>query len=183
MTINNLMSPSELNELNYKVDAFNKELKEKQQIVSKGSLEEADFLKLLITQLKTQDPTKPIEDREFITQMAQFTSLKQMNQLTENMKNLIKEFSFTKALGLVNKVVYWSDDFGNTFSGIVESIRVKEGRTFLIVDGKEISPETVSEVKNPVENTQKIISDKDDINESKNNKVSDNIEKYNFARF
>ncbi len=172
--MNVLMSSQELNQVNYKVDAFNKELKEKQKVVSKGTLEEADFMKLLITQLKTQDPTKPMEDREFITQMAQFTSLKQMNQLGESMKNLVKEFSFTRSLGLVNKMVLWEDDFNNTFSGVVESIKVKAGETFLVVDGKEISPNKVIEVreKNSADNS---ITD--------NSSVFNNIEEIDFKRF
>ncbi|MGC8764978.1 MAG: flagellar hook capping FlgD N-terminal domain-containing protein [Brevinematia bacterium] len=147
MSINVLMSPAEITETNYKVDAFNKELKERQKVVSKATLEEADFMKLLITQLKTQDPTKPMEDREFITQMAQFTALKQMNQVGESMKNLVREFAFTRSLGLVNKLVFWNDDNGNTLSGQVESIKVKAGETFLMVDGKEVSPDKIVEVK------------------------------------
>ncbi|MCX7820140.1 MAG: hypothetical protein N2258_00500 [Brevinematales bacterium] len=174
--MNILMSPSELNEANYKVDAFNKELKERQKVVSKGTLEEADFMKLLITQLKTQDPTKPMEDREFITQMAQFTSLKQMNQFGESMKNLVREFTFTRSLGLVNKIVFWNDDTGNQFSGIVDSIKVKAGETFLMVDGKEISPNKIVEVRERNVEIQNL-PNKD--NDSKLN----NIEELNFKRF
>jgi len=184
--INTVMSPKELNELNYKVDAFNKELKEKQKIVSKGTLEEADFLKLLITQLKTQDPTKPIEDKEFITQMAQFTSLKQMNQVSESMKSLIKEFAFTKALGLVNKVVFWIDDLGNNYSGVVESIKVKAGETFLVVDGKEIPTAVITEVRDNISGEKEAVSKvSDSYNESSNNLKESNvsfIDEYKFSR-
>lgn len=175
--MNILMSSAELNETNYKVDAFNKELKERQKVVSKGTLEEADFMKLLITQLKTQDPTKPMEDREFITQMAQFTSLKQMNQLGDSMKNLVREFTFTRSLGLVNKVVYWNDDFGNQFSGVVDSIKVKAGETFLMVDGKEISPNKIVEVR------ERNIQAESESAKVENNSKLNNIEELNFKRF
>ncbi|MEJ5284981.1 MAG: flagellar hook capping FlgD N-terminal domain-containing protein [Brevinematia bacterium] len=175
--MNILMSSAELNETNYKVDAFNKELKERQKVVSKGTLEEADFMKLLITQLKTQDPTKPMEDREFITQMAQFTSLKQMNQLGDSMKNLVREFTFTRSLGLVNKIVYWNDDFGNQFSGVVDSIKVKAGETFLMVDGKEISPNKIVEVRD-----RNIQSESEPAKVENNSKLN-NIEELNFKRF
>ncbi len=45
------------------------------------------FLKLLITQMQNQDPLNPMEDREFIAQMAQFTSLEQMQNLNDTLKN------------------------------------------------------------------------------------------------
>ncbi len=147
MTINTQITPQEMTQMNYKIDEFNSKLKESQKIVSKNSLGEADFMKLLITQLKSQDPTKPLDDKEFIGQMAQFTSLKQMNELTDNIKNLTKEFSFTKAVGLVNKTVSWTDDNGKSGSGIVQSIKVKNGDTFINIDGNDIMLNQVQEVR------------------------------------
>lgn len=48
-----------------------------------NSMDKNMFLKLLVTQLSNQDPLNPIEDREFIAQMAQFSSLEQMQQINE----------------------------------------------------------------------------------------------------
>lgn len=50
----------------------------------KPTLGKEEFLKLLITQLRFQDPMKPMEDREFVAQLAQFSSLEQMQNVSRN---------------------------------------------------------------------------------------------------
>ncbi len=51
------------------------------------------FLNLLITQLKNQDPLNPMEDREFIAQMAQFSSLEQMQEMNKNLEDTRESLS------------------------------------------------------------------------------------------
>jgi flagellar basal-body rod modification protein FlgD len=151
MSISIEMSKAELNQVNQKVNDFNTKLKATQEIVSKSELGEADFLKILITQLKTQDPTKPMDDKQFIGQMTQFTSLKQMNRLTENMVKFTEGFTFTKAVALVNKEISWIDTLGALQTGTVDSIKVKAGQTYLNVGGNQVTMEQVTEVRMPGE--------------------------------
>lgn len=146
MALNTQMSPTEVRALEQHVNTFNAQLKAKQQVVSKNSLEEADFLTLLVTQLKTQDPTKPMNDKEFIGQMAQFTSLKQMSSVAESMSKFTREFDFSKSVGVIGKEITWTDNAGFERKGMVDSVVVKNGESFLKSEGQEIALGEVTSV-------------------------------------
>lgn len=70
------------------------------------------FLQILITQLQNQDPTNPMDDREFIAQMAQFSSLEQMQNMTKAMENLLISQQQTQLMSYTNfigKEVKWHE--------------------------------------------------------------------------
>jgi flagellar basal-body rod modification protein FlgD len=54
-----------------------------------GALGKDAFLKLLVTQLQHQDPTKPQADAEFIAQLAQFSSLEQLTDIAKGVEKLV----------------------------------------------------------------------------------------------
>lgn len=80
-----------------------------------------DFLKLLVTQIRYQDPLKPMEDKEFISQLAQFSSLEQM-------MNVGLSSSLTYGMSVLNKTVYAADAAGRNVSGVAISVRLAEGK-------------------------------------------------------
>lgn len=65
--------------------------KETQETGNKNDLDKDAFLRLLTTQLANQDPLSPMEDREFIAQLAQFSSLEQMTALNQTMETKTEE--------------------------------------------------------------------------------------------
>jgi flagellar basal-body rod modification protein FlgD len=69
------------------------------------SLNKDDFLKLLLTQLANQDPTAPLEDKEFIAQMAQFSSLEQMNNMAADFARMARMIQGTEAASALGKSV------------------------------------------------------------------------------
>ncbi|WP_281887629.1 flagellar hook assembly protein FlgD [Paenibacillus sp. YYML68] len=108
------------------------------------------FLKILITQLKHQDPTQPLQDKEFIAQMAQFTSVEQLTNMGNEMKLLRQSLGF--ASGLIGKEISWSylDADGNelTRSGLVESITMNQTEQFAKVNGENISLSNITQIRN-----------------------------------
>jgi flagellar basal-body rod modification protein FlgD len=98
-----------------------------------------DFLKLLVAQLKSQDPLNPMEDKEFISQMAQFTSLEQM-------KNMNMAVQITQATSYIGKQVTWDDDAGVQQTGIVKSIRIVSGAPQVVVGDQNIPLDDVTSV-------------------------------------
>ena len=75
---------------------------------AKQAMGKDEFLKLLIAQLKNQDPLSPMDNTEFTAQMAQFSSLEQLFQVNDNLQNLAAlsaSVSNTQALALIGKEV------------------------------------------------------------------------------
>lgn len=82
-----------------------------------------DFLKLLITQLKYQDPTQPLEDKEFISQMAQFTSLEQTTNMSKELHVVSQSVNNNFALSLIGKQVEILQE-GSSTVGVVDQVSV-----------------------------------------------------------
>lgn len=143
---------------------INKQRDERQ--TGDGTLGKDDFMKILIAQLQNQDPTNPMQDTDFIAQMAQFSALEQTMNLTkaferfaesQNQSQLIQYNSF------VGKNVKWheiqTDDKGKPVVGEDGKPVINEGTStivgvkyvdgsvvFTMSDGKELTPGNISEV-------------------------------------
>lgn len=106
-----------------------------------------DFLKLLITQLSHQDPTQPVTDQQFIAQMAQFSSLEQM----QNIATGISKMGERQAFSLVGKFVVGKDfATGEPTSGIAKALFYDNaGQAFLKVGGRAVSLNDITLVGEP----------------------------------
>jgi len=113
------------------VDAFNKALTNGR--VKKNELNKDDFLQILITQLAHQDPTSPMEDKEFIAQMAQFSSLEQMTNMSSEFSSLTNAMNAGQAYGLLGKQVSILDGDA-VVNGTVEAVSGREFPQVLVND-------------------------------------------------
>jgi flagellar basal-body rod modification protein FlgD len=81
-----------------------------------------DFLKILLTQLTYQDPLKPMDNQEFMAQMAQFTSLEQTQQLNEKLSTLINNQAALQSVGLIGRTVDITTSSGASVTGNVTAL-------------------------------------------------------------
>jgi flagellar basal-body rod modification protein FlgD len=109
-----------------------------------GDLGKDDFLNLLVTQLRYQDPLQPTDDKEFIGQMAQFSALEQM-------QNANASATQSRAFSLIGKhvVATVTDETTHatrTVEGDVASVKVNAGKTYVVVNGESIEVDKVTDV-------------------------------------
>lgn len=92
---------------------------------ARDTLGKDDFLRILITQLQHQDPLTPVEDKEFVAQMAQFSSLEQMTNLSNQFSQLSNTLTVGQSFQLLGKQVEISaGDNGFVVQGVVDSVTV-----------------------------------------------------------
>lgn len=102
-----------------------------------------EFVTLLVTQLQHQDPFEPVENTEFISQLAQFSALEQAESTAQNMELLTQYqqqtfqlISLTEGSNLIGKdVTYYDPNFDTHTSGKVESLDVVDGQVTLRIGG------------------------------------------------
>ncbi|RKX91871.1 MAG: flagellar hook assembly protein FlgD [Spirochaetes bacterium] len=139
-----VLSASDQAKVNMQVNTLNKSLNGGK--VASRNLDKDDFLKILITQLSYQDPTKPLEDKEFISQMAQFSSLEQMTNMSNSFSNLSGMLVQSNALNLLGKNVEITT--GETIiKGVVEEITGRD-HPQIKVNGKYYDFNDVEKITN-----------------------------------
>jgi len=100
------------------------------------TLGQADFLKLLVAQLTSQDPLNPQKDTEFIAQMAQFSALEQAKSMQADIAGLRLDQEFLQANSLLGRVVELQTGQDTPISGTVSAVQVEAGTPKLVVNGQ-----------------------------------------------
>lgn len=134
----------------------------KQTAVSDTSmLSKESFLKLLITQLKYQNPLEPLSNTDFIAQMAQFSALEELQNANKNLENLKTleenrsgEVILVSAMTLLGREIEFLGSDGEQQKGKVEAVRIAEGQPLLVVGGQTISLSKVVQVWKETQSTE-----------------------------
>ena len=123
--------------------------------VPKQQLGKNEFLQILAVQMANQDPLEPTSDTEFIAQMAQFSSLEQMQEMNQTMNN-------NKAYSMIGKDIFADikDAYGVTQSiyGNVAGVVNSGGKDYLLVGSYKVPVESVTYVYDNGNNQQGLMA-------------------------
>src|SRR6476619_367463 len=104
------------------------------------------FLKLLVAQLKYQDPSHPTDGAQMLGQTAQFQMVEKLQQMADQNTQLLAEQQTLASVGLVGRTVAYSDN-GHAASGVVGSVRFSAGGPVLTIGSTEVPLTAVTEVR------------------------------------
>jgi len=112
------------------------------------------FMKLLVNQLKNQDPTSPADSSQYIAQLAQFSSLEQMQELNDNIvglavlqQNNALMSQLTQSSSLIGQQVRYVDPTSNaSMVGTVSSVKIENDLAQLSINGSSVPLGNVTEV-------------------------------------
>jgi flagellar basal-body rod modification protein FlgD len=119
------------------------------QSAAAGALGKDDFLKLLVGQLRHQDPMNPTGDQDFIGQMAQFSMLEQLSNLAQATQELTQSTSVAQTVGLLGRTVTYAGADGTPITGTVDGVDLAAGGSATLTVGGQagIDPAAVSRVR------------------------------------
>jgi flagellar basal-body rod modification protein FlgD len=114
------------------------------------SLSQADFFKLLITQLQNQSPLDPVSSSDFVSQLSQFSTVQGIQQLNTNLSSFLATQGISQAASLIGKPVSYDPGNGNLVSGTVDSVALDaSGKMQLMVGGKSVQLTQLRSISNP----------------------------------
>jgi flagellar basal-body rod modification protein FlgD len=103
------------------------------EIARNTGISQSDFLRLLLAQLRFQDPLKPVDNQQFIAQLAQFSALEINRQQSEKVDTLLTVQSVTQSIGLIGKMVQLRTAQSDTALGMVSAVSFAGGEPRLTV--------------------------------------------------
>lgn len=111
------------------------------QLFSQAGATRDTFLQLLVSELRNQNPLEPVENTEFLAQLAQFGTLEQLQTLNASVLGSSAVQQLFGAGALIGRTVDYVDENGDTKTGVVKAVGIEEGDIVLTVgeNGDETS--------------------------------------------
>jgi flagellar basal-body rod modification protein FlgD len=133
------MSGEDVAKAQFQANEVNAKLKAKKGKLP-SELDKDSFLKLLVAEMRHQDPTQPMNDREFISQMAQFSSLEQMSNMNQSIEKMLLRSQSGEAFSLIGKEVEAVDYASQQIvRGLVSGVVYRQDGVKVIIGSAEVS--------------------------------------------
>lgn len=104
------------------------------EVPSAAQLSQDDFMRILLAQLQFQDPLKPMDNQEFVAQLAQFSGLEITRQQSEKVDQLLSMQAVQQAVGIIGKTIDLRNAQGGSASGVVNQVSFRTGEPLLNVN-------------------------------------------------
>ena len=103
-----------------------------------GSLGQDAFLKLLVAQMQNQDPTSPEDSGQMMSQLASFSQVSELQNLTASNQALTLGQDFSSAVSLIGKSVTYTDSKGDQATGTVSAVKTDTSGALLQIGSDSI---------------------------------------------
>jgi flagellar basal-body rod modification protein FlgD len=116
----------------------------------RAGMDQEDFIRLFLAQLSFQDPLEPMNNQEFLVQLAQFTNLDQTRQMNERLESLLTFQGASQSIGLLGKTVEIVLHNGGGVTGEVTTVTFEQGFPLLAVkldNGQALSNVSLSQIR------------------------------------
>ena len=115
------------------VDAIGSIASSGSEVPSAASLSQEDFMRILLAQLQFQDPLKPVDNQEFVAQLAQFSGLEINRQQSEKIDQLLAIQAATQSIGIIGKTVEVASSAGTSTVGVVSAVSFRTGEPLVTI--------------------------------------------------
>ena len=112
-----------------------------------ASVDQNQFLLLLVNELKNQDPTAPVDQTQTLSQLAQFSQLQETTTLNQTLTANQGFTNVAQSATLIGKTVSTATSTSAGVSGVVSSVSLSNGVTYLSVGGQNIDASTVTSIQ------------------------------------
>jgi flagellar basal-body rod modification protein FlgD len=116
--------------------------------LNNSTINQEDFIKLFLSELNYQDPLEPVDNKEFLAQMAQFANIEQTRQTSENIQNLVLLNSTEQSVGLLGRNVQAATESG-VYAGKVMAVNFQSDGALLTIktsDGSVLTGIRMSQI-------------------------------------
>ncbi|HLH74766.1 MAG TPA: flagellar hook capping FlgD N-terminal domain-containing protein [Chloroflexota bacterium] len=113
-----------------------------------GALGQQQFLQLLVAQLKNQDPMQPMDNTQFVAELAQFSSLEALQQIESNQESSLGSQLLSQAMSLLGHKVTAKGSNGSPVTATVQGIQMKNSDVLLDLGSTTVHLSDVQEITN-----------------------------------